>query len=148
MLRINEPIKNVKYNDRLSSYGIIKNDKGQLLVVEMVGWGFIFVGGKIEDGEDSEQAIRRESLEEIGYKLKDLNFYEKIEVFYDVTVKGKIINCHNIVDFYIGTIADKIQEPTETHIKLHCFYPEELFGKMKLEFQNIILEKLYKQEKK
>ena len=148
MLRINEPIENIEYTDRLSSYGIIKNDKGQLLVVEMVGWGLIFVGGKIEDGETPEQAIRRECLEEIGYALKDLSFYKKTEAYYDIIVQENLIHCHNVADFYIGTIADKTQEPTEIHTRLHWFYPRELFGKMKLEFQNTILDGLYREEKK
>jgi len=144
MLKINDKDPNLEYEDRLSSYGIIKNDKGQILIVEMIGWGYIFVGGKIEENEVPIEAIKRESLEEIGYNVTDLEFYEKTESYYDVTTYGRLIHCHNIADFYVGNIGGKIQEPIEKHTKLHWFYPEEIFGKMKLEFQNIILEKLFK----
>lgn len=144
MLIINEKDPQIEYEERFSSYGIIKNDQGQIAVVEVIDWGYIFVGGKIEKGENPKEAIQRESLEEIGYELTMLNFYEKLEVYYNVFVYGKSIDCHNIADFYIGTIGNKIQEPIEKNTKLHWFYPKELFGKMKLDFQNVILERLFK----
>jgi 8-oxo-dGTP diphosphatase len=144
MIKINEPNPNIKYEDRISSYGIIKNDKDQIAIVEHDNWGLIFLGGKVEENESYEDAIKRESLEEIGYEVKDLKFYDATESYYDVTFNGILIHSHNTAYFYFGSIVNKIQEPIEKDTKLHWFYPNELFGKMKLDFQNIILEKIYK----
>ncbi len=147
MIRLNEPNPGIEYEDRLSSYAIIKNKKGQLVIVEMINWGFIFLGGKLEKGESPTDAIKRETLEEIGYEVNNLTFYEEFESFYDVTAYGRLIHCRNIASFYIGSIGSKLQEPTEKGTILHWFYPEELFGKMKLDYQNEVLGRIFKKEK-
>ena len=48
MIRINKPDSNITYEDRYSSYAIIKNDNEEIAVVEMIGWGYIFPGGKLK----------------------------------------------------------------------------------------------------
>ena len=79
------------------------------------------------------------------YKLK---YYATTHSYYKVQVKKKkIIYCHNVADFYIGMIKDKIQEPIELDTSLRWYFPNELLGKMKLEFQNIILKKLYNEKR-
>ncbi len=37
-------------------------------------WDYLFFGGKLEEGESSEQAVVREVMEELGYDLKEGNF--------------------------------------------------------------------------
>jgi 8-oxo-dGTP diphosphatase len=139
MIIVNDKNPNIEYEDRISSYGIIKNNKGQIAVVEHNNWGLILPGGKVEENENPDDTIKRESLEEIGYEINDLEFYEVTESYYDITAYGRFIHSHNIASFYIGSIGNKIQEPTEKDTKLHWFYIEELLGKMKLDFQNVIL---------
>ena len=41
-------------------------------------WGVF--GGQIEEGETSEQAVRREAKEEIGIELTDLKFFRRYEL--------------------------------------------------------------------
>lgn len=145
MIRINEPDSNITYEDRYSSYAIIKNDNEEIAVVEMIGWGYIFPGGKIEENENSQETIKRETLEEIGYEVSNLEYYEKFETFYQISSRGRLINCHNIADFYLGNMKDKIMEPIEK-TNLHWFKLNELYGKLKLDFQNVVLEKIYPKE--
>ena len=145
MIRINEPDSKITYEDRYSSYAIIKNNNEEIAVVEMIGWGYIFPGGKIEENENSQETIKRETLEEIGYEVSNLEYYEKFETFYQISSRGRLINCHNIADFYLGNMKDKITDPIEK-TKLHWFKPNELYGKLKLDFQNVVLEKIYPKE--
>lgn len=145
MIRINEPDSKITYEDRYSSYAIIKNDNEEIAVVEMIGWGYIFPGGKIEENENSQETIKRETLEEIGYEVSNLEYYEKFETFYQISSRGRLINCHNIADFYLGDMKDKIMEPIEKN-NLHWFKSNELYGKLKLDFQNVVLEKIYPKE--
>ena len=145
MIRINEPDSKITYEDRYSSYAIIKNNNEEIAVVEMIGWGYIFPGGKIEENENSQETIKRETLEEIGYEVSNLEYYEKFETFYQISSRGRLINCHNIADFYLGNMKDKIMEPIEK-TNLHWFKLNELYGKLKLDFQNVVLEKIYPKE--
>ncbi|MGI6309513.1 MAG: NUDIX domain-containing protein [Bacilli bacterium] len=51
----------------------------------------MFLGGKIEENENSKEIIKRETLEEIGYEVDDLEFYTNFETYYEVlTQKLKI----------------------------------------------------------
>ena len=143
MTVIGKKIDGVEYSERKASYAILKNIEGRLATVEIKNWGLIFLGGKIEDGEDKEETIKREALEEVGYRIDSLKFYETFEVYYELMNKGEKIFCHAIVDFYTGEIGNKIQDPTEKNHEIKWFYPQELFGKMKLDFQNFVLEKIY-----
>ena len=113
--------------------------------MEIIGWGYIFPGGKIEENENSQETIKRETLEEIGYEVSNLEYYEKFETFYQISSRGRLINCHNIADFYLGNMKDKIMEPIEK-TNLHWFKLNELYGKLKLDFQNVVLEKIYPKE--
>lgn len=143
MIIINEKENRNIDSERKSSYGILENELGQIAIVHHSDWGLIFPGGKIEYNEKSDHTIIRETKEEIGYEVADLKYYDTTKSYYDVMVKGRLLYCHNIADFYTGKILSKVQEPIETDTSIEWYYPNELFGKMKLEFQNIILEKIY-----
>lgn len=139
MLTLTKPIPTVKYTDRYSSYGIFKNKQGEIAIVEMLGWGYIFPGGGIEENESSEAALRREVLEELGFTIGELKFYKKVDSYYQVEVRNAMYSVHNIADIYVGQLEKKVEESVE-ETKLHWLTPQEAAGKLKLEFHNTILE--------
>ena len=148
MIKHNQTDKDKTYSDRVSSYGIIENNLGQLAIVEHLNWGYILPGGKIEPNEAPNKTVKRESLEEIGYEVKNLKYFDKIETYYNVTSsikKNTNIYCHNVADIFIGKIGEKVQEPIEKDTELHWFYPKEVAGKMEMDFQNLIIDKFIKQ---
>jgi nudix-type nucleoside diphosphatase (YffH/AdpP family) len=87
--RMSEPVRRVKLERGDSAAVVIRHrDSGQLLLVEQFkyptygrgdGWIVETVAGVVDDGESAEQAVRRETREEIGY---DLLLLEPIATFY------------------------------------------------------------------
>ena len=130
---------------RIASYGILLNNEGKMAVVKHKNWGLIFPGGKKEKDENGVETIKREVLEEIGYETSEFQFFETVEAFYDIIAKGQNYYCHLIADIYIGKILDKIQDPIESDTSLEWYSPCDLIDKLKLDYQNkilnIILEK-------
>jgi len=142
MIKLNSPEPNKKYSTRISSYVISFNDEGKIPIVHHENWGLILPGGKIDDDESPEEAIKRETIEEIGYEIIGLEFYEEIEDHYDIHAYGELHHTHALASFYTGKITNKIAEPIEIDVTLEWHTLEEIQGKMKLEFQNVILKKL------
>ena len=56
--------------------GLIRDDAGNLLLVRTRKWGgrFGIPGGKIDYGESMESAFRRETREETGLEIRDVEF--------------------------------------------------------------------------
>lgn len=77
-LQFGEPIDNPL--ERISVYGVIVNDKHEILVVDVRG-KYHLPGGGIDAGEDEQEALRREVLEETGYRIMDLHFVGKANQF-------------------------------------------------------------------
>ena len=143
MIQVGTKVESVDYPDRRSSYGILVNDQNQIAIVRHENWGLIFPGGRVEDGEETSETIHRETLEEIGYEVDQLSYYDTMSAYYQVGIKRGLVWCHNIADIYTGIIKTKVQEPIEIDTSLEWYDPKDLFGKMKLDFQNVILEIIY-----
>ncbi len=62
--------------ERVSAYGVILNDENQILVVD-VNRKYHLPGGGIDEGEDEEKAIERETLEETGYTIEVIELIGK-----------------------------------------------------------------------
>ena len=75
MQYIGEKLKDKDYKERKTSYGLIFNEKGELAVVYIEKYDmYNLIGGKIEAQETSKEALIRETKEEIGYSLKDIEY--------------------------------------------------------------------------
>ena len=138
MIKINKAEKNIT-DTRIASYGILFNNTGKIAIVRKKDWGLILPGGKRENNETSIETIKREVIEEIGYKVNDLCFYEKVEAFYDILLKGKKYYCHLIADIYTGKLSDEIDDPVDIDTSLEWYYIEDIIGKLELDYQNKIL---------
>jgi len=67
---INNPL------ERVSVYGVILNDEGKILVVD-VNETFHLPGGGIDDSEEEKAALERETLEETGYSISGIKLIGK-----------------------------------------------------------------------
>ncbi len=86
--------------------GIIRNEFGQIYVTQRLeGQDFAqaleFPGGKVDDGESPEQALRRELEEEIGIHILNATLYERFQFEYPT----------KMISFYFYLVDEWVGEP-------------------------------------
>ncbi len=120
---------------------IYKEDKyliGRRKPDDLGGGYWEFPGGKLEDGEEVENCLRRELFEEIGVIAKRYSFFDS----YDFKYPTKIYNLHfYLVHHFDGEITmnvhDKIEWVSFNELKNYNLLPGDI----------PLLEKLYKKHK-
>jgi 8-oxo-dGTP diphosphatase len=94
---------------RVAAYADIRNDAGQLLLVqavEAIGGRWFLPGGGVEFGEHPDDAVRREVLEETGLSVISA---ELRQVASDV-IELPDTDLHSVRFIYTARIADQASE--------------------------------------
>ena len=92
--------------DRYGVYGLILRDRKILLMRVKQNNTFWFVGGAIEAGEDQEQALRREALEETGLQITIDRLFMRHDYFFHMSHKSKDFHCYN--SYYLCRTNDEL----------------------------------------
>lgn len=127
--------ENIKYTKRKAVYAIIKNED-KIVIAEENGEYFLF-GGGIEEGETELEALKREFIEETGYTLKNIEYFDTVKSY---EYNDKYGNIEITAKIYIAEFNDKITEKIEKSNILEC-NTEEYQDKLKQEYQRYILRK-------
>lgn len=105
---LGEKLEDKKYDFRETCFGIcVKNNK--MLLVKNKGQ-YSFIGGGIEKGETKEDCLRREFLEESGYKIKKIQELVTIDCFWLAAGQWPL---ESLVNFYVVDVEDNHMPPTE-----------------------------------
>ena len=93
--------------------GVITNQKNQVLISKRhdhlhQGGLWEFPGGKLEHGESSETALRRELLEELNIKIKD--YRPLIAIPYDYEDKHVYLNVFKVMSFSGDVVSNEQQK--------------------------------------
>lgn len=135
MKRIGKKIQNVKYNKRDGSYVIIERDEDSKIAIATDGVYF-FLGGGIEKDETELEALKREVIEESGYTLTNIRYFDKVSSWCYSEEKGYM---DVTATFYIAKFDKKIVNPIEENHKVIWVNPMEYKDKLYHEYQRYIL---------
>lgn len=140
MVRIGTKKDNVKYTKRDGVYVIIERNNDDKIAIATDGTWF-FLGGGIERGETELEALRRELLEESGYSIKNIKYFDKITSWADGGKRGPL---DVTATFYIAEFDEKITELIEKTHKVLWVNASEYKDKLYHEYQRYILDKYIK----
>lgn len=135
-MRIGEKIENKQYYKRPGAYVIIERDEDDKIAIVTNGIGYFFLGGGLEKNETNEDALKRELIEESGYTLKDISFFDTVSTYIYNEKKG-----YMDIDatFYIAKFNERVAEPMEKDHKIIWVNPLEYKDKLYREYQRYIL---------
>ncbi|MBO1308478.1 NUDIX domain-containing protein [Enterococcus sp. 669A] len=112
-----------EYQARYAAYAIIANDQNEIIIVQAPNGAYFLPGGEIEGEETKEEAIDREMLEELGYKITLAEYLgEASEYFYS---RHRDTYFYNPGYFFVADRFEKVCEPTEEGSQSTWVSPEK-----------------------
>lgn len=137
MVRIGNKVKGVIYTKRPASYAIIERKEDKKIAIVTEGKTYFFLGGEIENEETEIEALKRELIEESGYSIKNIKYFDKVTAWADGVKRGPL---DVTATFYIANFDKKITEPIEKDHSVLWVNPKEYKDKLFHEYQRYILE--------
>lgn len=127
-------MKTDDYNFKFRVSGlVIKNNK--ILLVDMDDSGFLCLpGGYVELGETTEEAVKRELVEEIGKNFEIIKYLGIVENYF---INKNLKKMHEISFYYLMDVIDDIKEENFTLIE------NDKGHNLKLDFKWIDLDKIH-----
>lgn len=126
---------NIEYTTRKAVYAIIKKD--DKIIIAKEGGDYFLIGGGIEQGESELEALERELIEETGYTIKNLEYFDKVKSY---EYNKKYGNLEITATIYIAEFEKKVANKIEKNSIIECS-AEEYQDKLEQEYQRYILRK-------
>lgn len=137
MKRIGKKEKSIKYHKRPGVYVIIERDEDDKIAIVTDNPNvFFFLGGGIEKGELTIEALRREIIEESGFSITKVEFFDKVKSYCYSDINGYM---DIEATFYTAKFDKKIAQPIEHDLEILWVNPQDYIGKLYHEYQNHIL---------
>ena len=134
--------ENIDYIKRKAAYVIVEQEDGKIAILKHDET--FLIGGGIEPGENEEETIRRECIEETGYTLKNIKPFDIVKSY---EFNKKYGNLEIEATIYTAEFDNKIKESIEDNDIIIC-YPEEYENNLYHEYQRYVLRKYINQKKK
>lgn len=127
-----EKIDGIEYRDRTGAYGVVEDRQGRAVIVR-TPTGYFLIGGGIEPGEDDEDALRREFLEETGYTIAIKESIGASTGYYYSDDFAQYM--HGTGHFYRVELLERAAEPIEKDHTLVYLEKIECVSLLKYDYQ-------------
>lgn len=141
MVRIGKKVEGVNYTKRSASYAIIERKEDKKIAIATEGKTYFFLGGGIENQETEMEALKRELIEESGYSIKNIKYFDKVTAWAIGRKRGPL---DVTATFYRAEFDQKITEPIEKDHKVLWVNPKDYQDKIFHEYQRYILDEYIK----
>lgn len=133
---IGKKMENVNYRKRPGAYAIITRKKDKKIAIGAT-CDYFLLGGGIENDETPKEALKRELIEETGYSIKNIRFFDKVFAYVDGKEKG-LLDIEATV--YIAEFDKYVKDPIEKDHKLLFVDAKDYVSKLYHEYQRYILK--------
>lgn len=140
MVRIGNKIDGAQYTKRFASYVIVERDEDKKIAIATDGTYFL-LGGGIENDETEIEALRREVIEEAGYSIKNIKYFDKVTAWADGVKRGPLDVTATV---YVAQFDEKVTEPIEKTHEVLWVNPEDYRDKLFHEYQRYVLDEYIK----
>ena len=125
-----EKKENVTYHPRYGVYAVIPNpEKKQIVLVQAPNGAWFLPGGEIEAGEDHQEALKRELIEELGFTVEIGSYFGQAdEYFYS---RHRDTYYYNPAYLYEAISFQEVQKPLEDFNHIAWFPIDEAIEKLK-----------------
>ena len=125
-----EKKENVTYHPRYGVYAVIPDpEKKQIVLVQAPNGAWFLPGGEIEAGEDHQEALKRELIEELGFTAEIGSYFGQAdEYFYS---RHRDTYYYNPAYLYEAISFQEIQKPLEDFNHIAWFPIDEAIEKLK-----------------
>lgn len=125
-----EKKENVTYQHRYGVYAVIPDpEKKQIVLVQAPNGAWFLPGGEIEAGEDHQEALKRELIEELGFTAEIGSYFGQAdEYFYS---RHRDTYYYNPAYLYEATSFQKVQKPLEDFNHIAWFPIDQAIEKLK-----------------
>ena len=104
--------ENLKYDFRETCFGLYMKDNKILVTYDKKNDQYSLIGGGIEEGENKEDTLRREFLEEVGIKIKNIKEFITIDCFW---LAGGDYPMESLANFYLVDIDEYLDIECESY---------------------------------
>ena len=136
MLYIGEKKENITYQERKCAYAILQGKEDKVGLIEVRDEYFL-IGGGIENNEDEIEALKRETIEEAGYSIKEIKKFEEVEAYYLDKERGYL---KVVATIYIAELDEYIKNPIELGHKLIWISLKERKKEMFRKYQEAVVQ--------
>ncbi len=136
MLYIGEKKENITYQERKCAYAILQGKEDKVGLIEVRDEYFL-IGGGIENNEDEIEALKRETIEEAGYSIKEIKKFEEVEAYYLDKERGYL---KVVATIYIAELDKYIKNPIELDHKLIWISLKERKKEMFRKYQEAVVQ--------
>ena len=136
MLYIGEKKENITYQERKCAYAILQGKEDKVGLIEVRDEYFL-IGGGIENTEDEIEALKRETIEEAGYSIKEIKKFEEVEAYYLDKERGYL---KVVATIYIAELDEYIKNPIELDHKLIWISLKERKKEMFRKYQEAVVQ--------
>lgn len=110
--RFGEKKQGIHYTVRIGAHCIVFNkSRDKILLVSPPNGSYLLPGGEIEHQETHIEALKRESMEELGFEVEAGEYLGEAEDYYYSAHRKN--HYHNPAHFYIVSSWEKVGEPLE-----------------------------------